>query len=165
MLARSTESFPHQVDGRCPLEAAWSAHDDDRSLKIIVTMIALIPDNLAEAHGVIAQTAEVVELVTGGFSDLDTVDAFDIILAVGGPWWHLLTGRERADALSQVTRALRPEGIFVLDGPNFEWILDHYREPQPSEADVEGTMIRRTTRHRPRRRHLDSYRQFQHSEN
>jgi hypothetical protein len=35
----------------------------------------------------------------------------------------------------------------VLEGPNFEWILDHYREPQPTEADVNGIRVRRAPRH------------------
>jgi hypothetical protein len=37
--------------------------------------------------------------------------------------------------------------VVVLEGPNFEWILDHYREPQPSEADVNGVRVRRVPRH------------------
>ena len=35
----------------------------------------------------------------------------------------------------------------MLDGPNFEWILDHYRQPAPSEALVDGSLVRRVPRH------------------
>lgn len=35
----------------------------------------------------------------------------------------------------------------MLDGPNFAWILDHYREPSPSEALIDGTLVRRIPRH------------------
>lgn len=35
----------------------------------------------------------------------------------------------------------------MLEGANFEWILDHYREPQPSEAEVDGIRVRRAPRH------------------
>lgn len=104
-------------------------------------------ENLAEARRVAAGTPTVVEIVAGGFGDLDAVDAFDIVVAVGGPWWYLLTVTERADALLRVRRALRPGGVVVLEGANFEWILDHYREPQPSEADVDGIRVRRVPRH------------------
>ena len=105
------------------------------------------PENLAEARRVAARTPGVVEVVAGGFSNLDAVDAFDVIVAVGGPWWYMMTAGERADALSRVRRALRAGGVVVLDGANFEWILNHYREPQPSEADVEGTRVRRVPQH------------------
>jgi SAM-dependent methyltransferase len=105
------------------------------------------PENLAEARRVAAQTPGVVEVEVGGFSDLDAVDAFDVIVALGGPWWYLLTAGERSDALSRVRRALRGGGVVVLDGPNLEWLLDHYSEPKPSEADVEGIRVRRVPRH------------------
>lgn len=104
-------------------------------------------ENLAEARRVAARTPGVVEVVAGGFSDVDAVDAFDVIVAVGGPWWYMLSAGERSDALSRVCQALRPGGVVVLDGANFEWILDHYREPQPSEADVEGIRVRRAPQH------------------
>ena len=105
------------------------------------------PENLAEARRVAARTPGVVEVLAGGFSNLDAVDAFHVIVAVGGPWWYMLTAAERADALSRVRRALRAGGVVVLDGANFEWILNHYQEPQPSEADVEGTPVRRAPQH------------------
>jgi len=98
------------------------------------------------ARRVAARTPGVVEVVAGGFSDVDAVDAFDVVVAVGGPWWYMLTaGGERM-------RCLRPAGLYVpgrivLDGANFERILDHYREPQPSEADVGSTRVRRVPQH------------------
>ena len=105
------------------------------------------PENLAEARRVGARTPGVVKIVAGGFGDLNAVEAFDMIVAVGDPWWYLLTAAERADALLRVHRALRPQGVVVLEGPNFEWILDHYRAPHPTEADVNGIRVRRVPRH------------------
>ena len=83
----------------------------------------------------------------GGFAELDDIEAFDIVVAVGDPWWYLLTRKARADALYRIHRALRPGGAVVLDGPNFEWILDHYRSPEPSEALVDGTLVHKIPVH------------------
>ena len=104
-------------------------------------------ENLHESRRIAAHTAGGVEVVPGGFGDLAAVEAFDVVLSVGGPWWYLLNPTERADALSRVRRALRPGGVVVLEGANFEWILDHYQEPEPSEANVGGTPVRRVPRH------------------
>ena len=104
-------------------------------------------ENLAQARKVAHVADDPVELVAGGFAELDAIEAFDIVLAVGGPWWYLLTPEARADALSRVHRALRPGGAVVLDGPNVEWILDHYRQPEPSEAHVDGALVHRVPVH------------------
>lgn len=104
------------------------------------------PENLAEARRVAAGTVG-VEVVVGGFGDLEAVETFDLVVAVGGPWWYLLTADERADALARVARSLRPGGVVVLEGANFEWILSHYREPQPSEAAVDRIGVVRVPRH------------------
>lgn len=103
-------------------------------------------ENLAEARRIAAGTPG-VEIVEGGFGDIEAVEAFDLVVAVGGPLWYLLTAVERADALARVGRSLRPGGVVVLDGANFEWILSHYREPEPSEAEVNGIVVRRVPRH------------------
>ena len=104
-------------------------------------------ENLAEARKIAEGAAGRIEVVAGGFAELDETESFDIVVAVGDPWWYLLTPEARADALHRVRRALRPAGAVVLDGPNFEWILDHYRHPDPSEALVDGTLVRRIPVH------------------
>lgn len=104
-------------------------------------------ENLAEARKVADLAAADVEIVVGGFDELNDIQTFDIVLAVGDPWWYLLTPEARADALTRIHRALRPGGAVVLDGPNFEWILDHYRQPEPTEALVNGTLVRRVPMH------------------
>jgi SAM-dependent methyltransferase len=104
-------------------------------------------ENLAEARKVSDLVPGRIDIVAGGFADLDDLEAFDLVVAVGDPWWYLLTPEARADALYRVHRALRPGGAVVLDGPNFEWILDHYRHPEPSEALVDGTLVRRIPVH------------------
>jgi uncharacterized ferritin-like protein (DUF455 family) len=57
-----------------------------------------------------------VEIVPGGFGYLEAVD---MIVAVGDAWWYLLTAAERVDALLRLHRALRPQEVVVLEGPNF----------------------------------------------
>jgi SAM-dependent methyltransferase len=104
-------------------------------------------ENLAEARKMADLAAGRIEIVAGGFAELDETEAFDIVVAVGDPWWYLLTPEARADALYRVHRALRPGGAVVLDGPNFEWILDHYRHPEPSEALVDGSLVRKVPVH------------------
>ena len=104
-------------------------------------------ENLAEARRVAARTPGEVEIVAGGFDDLDAVEAFELIVAVADAWWYLRSATDRADALLRVHRALRPGGLVVLEGRNLEWILDHYREPQPNDADVNGVGVRRHPRH------------------
>jgi SAM-dependent methyltransferase len=112
-------------------------------------VVGMEPDaeNLAEARRVAAGMPGLEGLIAGGFGDLEAVDAFHMIVAVADPWWYLLSAGVRADALRRVRRALRPGGVVVLEGPNFEWILDHYRQPQPNEAMVEGVRVRRVPRH------------------
>lgn len=119
------------------------------------------PENLAEARRVAAGIPG-VEVLPGGFGELEAVETFDLVMAVGGPWWYLLTPAERADGLARVARSLRAGGVVVLDGANFEWILDHYREPQPSEAEVNGIRLCRVPRHDIDRRrgtwtHIDTF--------
>ena len=104
-------------------------------------------ENLAEARQIAVLAAGRIEIVLGGFAELDDIEAFDIVVAVGDPWWYLLMRKARADALYRIHRALRPGGAVVLDGPNFEWILDHYRAPEPSEALVDGTLVHKIPVH------------------
>lgn len=104
------------------------------------------PENLDEARRVADGTLGIAVL-PGTFVSLEAVQSFDLVVAVGGPWWYLLTPDERADGLSRVARSLRPGGVVVLGGANFPWILRHYRDPQPSEASLDGVRVRRVPRH------------------
>lgn len=104
-------------------------------------------ENLTEARKIADLAPERIEIAAGGFAELDHIEAFDVVVAVGDPWWYLLTPETRADALKRVHLSLRPGGVLILDGPNFEWILEHYRQPEPSEALVDGTLVRRIPTH------------------
>src|SRR5262249_55298853 len=55
------------------------------------------------------------------------------VFAINDPFWYLLTDDDRRDALRRTHRALKPGGVLLLDGPNFLWILKHYRPPAPTE--------------------------------
>jgi SAM-dependent methyltransferase len=96
---------------------------------------------------VAAEAPGTIEVVAGGFGDLEAVSQFELVLAVGDPWWYLLTPEDRADALARSYRALRPGGVIFLDGPNLDWILDHYRPPEPSEVRHGEVLIRRSPQH------------------
>jgi SAM-dependent methyltransferase len=105
------------------------------------------PDYVAMSRLVAAEAPGTIEVVAGGFGDLEAVSHFDLVLAVGDPWWYLLTPEDRADALARSYRALRPGGVIFLDGPNLDRILDHYRPPEASEVRFGEVLIRRSPQH------------------
>jgi SAM-dependent methyltransferase len=74
----------------------------------------------------------------GGFLEIDAHEAFDLVTAINDPFAHMLTGRDKAEALRRVFNALRPHGAILLDLPNFVWILKNYRTPAPMRALVPG---------------------------
>ena len=74
----------------------------------------------------------------GGFLEIDAGEAFDFVTAINDPFSHMLTGRDRAEALRRVFTALRPGGVVVLDVPNFLWILKNYRTVDPMRAPIPG---------------------------
>jgi len=74
----------------------------------------------------------------GGFLEIDARGAFDLVTAINDSFAHLLTGRDKADALRRVFNALRPGGVVVLDQPNFVWILKNYRAPEPMRTAIPG---------------------------
>lgn len=74
----------------------------------------------------------------GGFLEIESHSAFDIVTAINDPFAHMLTGRERADALRRVHEALRPRGLVLLDVPNFLWILKNYQPPKPLRTEIPG---------------------------
>lgn len=82
-----------------------------------------------------------------GFLELDEIEAFDLIAAVNGPYYYLITPRERREALERCATALRPGGLLFLEFSNFYWILKNYREPPAVELDLEGTKVRRVAHH------------------
>lgn len=74
----------------------------------------------------------------GGFLEIEAVGAFDAITAINDPFSHMLTGRDRSEALQRSFRALRPGGVLLVDVPNFLWILRHYRPPEPMRTSIDG---------------------------
>lgn len=82
-----------------------------------------------------------------GFLELDEVGAFDLIAAVNGPYYYLVTPRERREALERCAQALRPGGVLFLEFSNFHWVLKNYREPPVVELDFDGIAVRRVADH------------------
>jgi SAM-dependent methyltransferase len=100
---------------------------------------------------------------TGGFAEIETTGACDLIAAVNGPYSYLLTAEARRDAVARCARALRPGGVLFLHFSNFWWILRHYREPPEQTLTVDGTVITRTALHEidydaGRFTHVDTFR-------
>ncbi len=83
----------------------------------------------------------------GGFEDVSEMGAFDLACGINSSYAHLLAASQRATALRQLARALHPNGLLILDLPNFPWILANYRPPTPEERQWEGRRIQRYRRH------------------
>jgi hypothetical protein len=69
------------------------------------------------------------------------------VFAISDPFWYLLSEGERLEALRRVRDALKPDGIMCLDGPNFLWILNHYRSPEPATVSLAGLELHREPSH------------------
>jgi len=111
-----------------------------------VTGLEPLPEFAAAAREV-ARSSRRVEVVPGGFLDVDGEDAFDLVIAVNSSFAHLVSPAERAEALERIHRALRPGGVVCLDLPNFLWILTHYREPEPFTFTARGNAVTMVRRH------------------
>jgi SAM-dependent methyltransferase len=109
---------------------------------------AMEPDAEFHAAAVRAAAAAGYEApARGGFLEIEARAAFDLVTAINDPFAHLLTGRERAEALRRVHDALRPGGAVLIDVPNFLWILKHYRAPEEMRTAVPGGEVRLRREH------------------
>ncbi|MGZ8378277.1 MAG: class I SAM-dependent methyltransferase [Gemmatirosa sp.] len=92
------------------------------------------------------------EVRTGGFTDVEAragdAAPFDLVVGINGSFAYLTTPADRASALAQCRRVLRPGGLLVLDLPNFLRILFEYGGPATHDRDVDGRAIRLTRDHR-----------------
>jgi SAM-dependent methyltransferase/GNAT superfamily N-acetyltransferase len=102
---------------------------------------------LARAERAVSRLDGRVELRQGGFLDLADQGRFDVVFAGSDPFWYLLSDGERLEALRRVRGALNPDGIVFLDGPNFLWILKHYRSPEPATVSLPGLELHRQPSH------------------
>ena len=100
---------------------------------------AMEPDiDFCEAAAEAASAAGYKPPLRGGFLEIEAREAFDLVTAINDPFSHMLTGHEKAEALSRIFGALRPRGVVVLDIPNFLWILKNYSARDPMRASVPG---------------------------
>jgi 2-polyprenyl-3-methyl-5-hydroxy-6-metoxy-1,4-benzoquinol methylase len=88
-----------------------------------------------------------IQVRPGRFQDLNADKAYDLIVAINSVFAHLLEPEVQLDALARAHRALATRGLLVLDLPNFEWILTHYRQPRSEEAFVAGERVILCRRH------------------
>lgn len=131
---RALEAPPHVLDVGCGPGRMFPAFC---ALGWPVTAMEPDPD-FREAATAAAAAAGYGPPLPGGFLEIDAQDAFDLVTAINDPFAHMLTGRDKAEALRRVFRALRPGGAVVLDLPNFLWILKNYRAPDPMRTAVPG---------------------------
>ncbi|HEX8360782.1 MAG TPA: class I SAM-dependent methyltransferase [Longimicrobium sp.] len=104
------------------------------------------PDFFAAARA-FAQSSRRVEVIQGGFLDIDQSEEFELVVAVNSSFAHLVTPAERAEALRRIHDALRPGGVVFIDVPNFVWILTHYRQPEPYAFTAQGESVTLVRRH------------------
>lgn len=128
------------------------------------TVTGLEPDpDYAAAAARMSARLEGAEVRRGGFADITESSAFDLVVAVNGPYSYLLTFEARRDAVNRVARALRPGAALFLHFSNFWWILRNYREPPVRTLEVDGVTVTRTARHEidihaGRFTHVDTFR-------
>ena len=106
------------------------------------------PEYAGAAAALAASLGRSVVVKRGGFEDIGETGAFDMVLGINSSFAHLLTPAQRGAGLRCVRRALRPQGLLVLDLPNFTWILEHYRPPVPQERSLGGAQVRLEREHR-----------------
>ena len=81
-----------------------------------------------------------------GLEQLDSVDEYDLILALNDPLQYILKEAGRHEALQRMFRALKPGGRILVDIANFPYILAHRRPPRVTETVWEGIRtVRRPT--------------------
>jgi SAM-dependent methyltransferase len=89
----------------------------------------------------VATSCENVNIVRGGFLELDAENEYDLILAIDDPFAYLLEIHQRVDALFRICRALRPGGVLFLELKNFLYKLRHYEPYTEETSDVNGKSV------------------------
>lgn len=82
-----------------------------------------------------------LEVMNVGFTGIPLRNHYQVIMAINGPFYYLLTPQERFDALQVVYDALAPGGIVLLDMANFQYLLQQLGPvggtcKTPNQADV-----------------------------
>ncbi|WP_410566622.1 class I SAM-dependent methyltransferase [Amycolatopsis sp. cmx-4-61] len=94
------------VGGGTGVHAGWLAADGHD-----VHLVDVVADHVSQAATLPGVTAEVGDARRLGVPD----GAFDVVLLLG-PLYHLVDGADRARALSEARRALRPGGVLAAAG-------------------------------------------------
>lgn len=109
----------------------------------------LEPDpHYCESAQALASGYDNVRVRCGGFMDIREEATYDLVVAVNAPFAYLRTMPDRLQALHNIYRSLKPEGVVFLDFPNFLHVLKSYREPKPSVTKSStGETVRRVIQH------------------
>lgn len=89
----------------------------------------------------VAQEHTHIQVERGGFSELDSVRAYDVVAAINNPFAYLLSVDERVDALTRIYRALRPGGVMFLELTNFLYKLWEYEDCTTEVNIIDGKKV------------------------
>ncbi|MDX1632704.1 MAG: class I SAM-dependent methyltransferase, partial [Thermoanaerobaculia bacterium] len=107
------------------------------------TVVGFEPDRrFCEDASARASGLEAVEVVLGGWKDLDLRERFDLAVAMNGPFAYLLTRADQVEALRRVYGSLRKEGVLVLDLPDLLSLRDRKEVVTTDSTEVDGHRIR-----------------------
>lgn len=104
------------------------------------------PDYFKQAS-LVAEAFENATVKAGGFADIHTVEEFDIVVAINGPFYYLLKIEERIDALRRMFQALKPGGLMFLEMANFLWIINNFRDRLEMKETVNGRKVTLVVNH------------------
>jgi SAM-dependent methyltransferase len=88
-----------------------------------------------------------IEVIPGGFNDIDAEAEFDMIVGINGSFAYILSSADRQDALQRCHRALAAGGVLFLDLPNLLRILFEYRGSGQFEAEMGEYQVHLERRH------------------
>jgi SAM-dependent methyltransferase len=88
-----------------------------------------------------------IRVLRKGFTEIDETNYFDAVLSINGPFEYLQTVDDRALALENCSRALKPGGLIFIEVINFPLILKNYKPEEDSEVEFHGDRVTRHVRH------------------
>jgi SAM-dependent methyltransferase len=74
----------------------------------------------------------------GSYQTLSVDEKYQLIFGLNGTMAYLLSSEEFIQAFTNLHKALRPGGIFLVDLMDFYSLIKHYKPPEPREIEIEG---------------------------
>lgn len=134
---------PHVLDVGCGVGRLLSAYD-----RTGWTAIGIEPDaDFYTLAAEVARQSSCLKVMRGGFLDIDSESAFDLVTAINDPLNYVLDFNQRVEALRRVYRALRPCGVFFLEMTNFVYKLRHYAPMTEETDEIDGVQVKHIMQH------------------